>query len=306
MKISVICASRNEEKDINLLIESYMMTENHNTELLIIDDNIDSTKDIVKSYKKSKKKKGIRENGTIKLLNGEDNGCCIARNQGVQKAVGDYICYMTADSYFTKDYFIKVRKTIENNDYPDAIMTRSYIDLNKYNSIYAKYIHYSSEHKFQNPLFMPNTSQGYLVKKDTALGVNLIDAKKCPVNVCRDYTLVQKIKRKGLNIIRDDNLIIFHKPPNDLFEFYDNQKTRGVISAGNKVFFQNKRHIYIFINLILKSIYMLTRVFTIDLIRILSFKNVNFNTRFKLIGVNIIRIISFIHGELKTALRYTL
>ena len=51
---------------------------------------------------------------------------------------------------------------------------------------------------------------------------------------------------------------------------------------------------------------MLTRVFTIDLIRILSFKNVNFNTRFKLIGVNIIRIISFIHGELKTALRYTL
>ena len=87
--------------------------------------------------------------------------------------------------------------------------------------------------------FIPKTSQGYLVKKDSAIKVGLIDAKSCGVNVCRDYTLVENMLNCGFTHILEPNLEVFHKPPITYLEFYDNQKTRGIISGGNSICYKN-------------------------------------------------------------------
>ena len=36
----------------------------------------------------------------IKLINGENKGCCEARNLGINNSKGDIIIFMTADSFF--------------------------------------------------------------------------------------------------------------------------------------------------------------------------------------------------------------
>jgi len=92
--ISVICASKNEENDILGLLTSFSSQEYQNKELIIVDDSSDRTRGVVNAYIQKSKKKNII------LLEGAGEGCCPARNIGVEKAKGNIICYMTADSFF--------------------------------------------------------------------------------------------------------------------------------------------------------------------------------------------------------------
>jgi len=291
MKISVICASKNEEVDILLLLNSYEENKDAETELIIIDDSTDQTKNVVKKFIDQKK------NNTIGLIDGDAVGCCLARNKGILSATGDYICFMTADSYFSDGYFRSCRKSIVKHEYPDALMTKSAVE-NKYRKyIFPEFIEFVSDQRYSDKNFIPKTSQGYLVKKEAAIEAGLIDAKCCGVNVCRDYTLVEKMLDCGFTHVLDRNLKVFHKPPINFVEFYENQKTRGIISGGNLICYKNFGFIRFCLRLFLKSLLFIFKgFFSEPFLYFKSSKSKN-SKKFKFVFINIIKKAAFLHGE---------
>jgi len=219
---SVICASKNEENHIEDLINSFNEANNDNAELIIIDDSNDNTKSIV--LKKS--------NQNIKLINGDNNGCCNARNKGVKNAAGDIITYMTADSVFPANFFLDLKNYFDQGY--DIVMTSSKV-MNAEN-IWSRFIDAWSNNKINiNKNFSPLTSQGYSVKKTSALSAGLIDPGSAKPNICRDYTLVRKMEKLKYSKIFAKDIICYHKAPDTFSEFVLNQYTRGIISGGTSV-----------------------------------------------------------------------
>ena len=234
--ISVICASKNEENDILGLLTSFSSQEYQNKELIIVDDSSDRTRGVVNAYIQKSKKKNII------LLEGAGEGCCPARNIGVEKAKGNIICYMTADSFFPDtSYLNHVSKKFDSDI--DAYMPNSLVSNQQV--LYADFIHCWQQHKFKirGEKYSPLTAQGYCVKKESAMVVGLIDtieSGKVPFNVCRDWTLVKKLDEYGFKKEFDKKCLVPHIAPETLNDFVWTHSQRGVISAGYNIFFREK------------------------------------------------------------------
>lgn len=101
-KVSVIIPLYNEEKYIKECLESVINQTYKNLEIIVVDDNsTDNSLKIVKEIKDKRIK-------VIKLK--QNNGVANARNKGVEKATGDYICFLDSDDFWVKD---KIKKQIK-------------------------------------------------------------------------------------------------------------------------------------------------------------------------------------------------
>ena len=94
MKVSVIVPVFNSEKYINRCIESILCQSYSNLEIILVDDgSTDSTYDICKSFFDQR----------ILLLQKENGGASSARNYGLLKAKGKYICFVDSDDVVDAD-----------------------------------------------------------------------------------------------------------------------------------------------------------------------------------------------------------
>lgn len=104
-EISVIITAYNSEKYISRAINSVLAQSYKNFELLVIDDgSSDSTTDIVKSYGK-----------TLTLIIKKNGGPSSARNTGIKKAAGKYICFFDADDVWLPNKLDKQIQAANNN-----------------------------------------------------------------------------------------------------------------------------------------------------------------------------------------------
>lgn len=105
MKISVICASYNNEKTIKDTIESFISQTYSNKELVIIDGaSTDSTVSIIESYNCAE----------VSYISEPDKGIYDAINKGIKKATGDVVSIIGADDFFVKDSILSdVAQTFE-------------------------------------------------------------------------------------------------------------------------------------------------------------------------------------------------
>ena len=258
--ISVVCASKNEEHDILNLCRSFSAQNFKDKELIIIDDSSDGTKDLVNSYIESLFEKNVV------ILSGGGNGCCPARNIGVKSARGSVICYMTADSFFPDSTYISyVIEKFESGI--DAFMPNSLVSNTQ--DLYADFIHCWQQEKLKirGEKYSPLTSQGYSVKKDSALKVGLIDTSetgKLPFNVCRDWTLVKKMDDYGFKKEFDKDFFVPHNAPSTISDFLWTHSQRGVISAGYNIFFRNKSRPQVLIESLIKL--LVTTLFILSFI----------------------------------------
>jgi glycosyltransferase involved in cell wall biosynthesis len=246
--ISVICASKNEENDISKLLTSFSSQEYQNKELIIIDDSSDKTKEIVNTYISESNEKNIV------LLSGLGEGCCPARNFGVEKAKGNIICYMTADSFFADTkYLIHVNEKFNTDIH--SYMPNSLVSNQK--DLYADFIHCWQQQKFKirGKSYSPLTAQGYSVRKESAISVGLIDTTdgiKLPFNVCRDWTLIKKMDEKGFLKEFEKNYFVPHAAPSTFHDFVWTHSQRGSISAGYNIFFREKSRLRVFLESMFK------------------------------------------------------
>ena len=233
--ISVVCATKNEKHEIYPLIDSFVSCCPSDAELLIIDDSTDGQSFSLIYDKVANVPKKIN----IRLIKGDSTGCCNARNLGIKIAKNNYICFMTADSFFPDDFFQNAEVAITQNNGPDLITTTSIVA--NQSSLFADFIHCCNLHKLQqNEHFTPLTSQGYMVKRDIAIKVNMIDEYFIPFNVCRDRSLAQKIDSLNGTRLAPSDLVCYHNAPATRVEFINTHVTRGVISAGTAIYIDNR------------------------------------------------------------------
>lgn len=98
MLISVIVPVYNIEKYINKCIDSIIRQTYKNIELILVDDG--STDNSGKLCDKL-----ASQDTRIKVLHKQNGGVSSARNLGIEKSTGDYICFVDGDDWLEIDYF---------------------------------------------------------------------------------------------------------------------------------------------------------------------------------------------------------
>lgn len=96
VKLSIIIPIYNVEKYLPQCIESCVNQTLKDIEIILINDgSTDNSLDICKKYTK--------EDSRIKLISKENEGVSVARNQGINVAVGEYIQFVDADDWLEQD-----------------------------------------------------------------------------------------------------------------------------------------------------------------------------------------------------------
>ena len=105
--ISIVVPTYNNEKFLDKCVESILSQTYHEFELLIINDgSTDNTINVLQPY--------LKKDQRIKLHNTKNKGVSSARNLGISKAKGEYICFIDSDDWVEKDYLSQFVSKIKN------------------------------------------------------------------------------------------------------------------------------------------------------------------------------------------------
>lgn len=168
-KVSVIIPIYNKEKYIEKCLESVLNQTYSNLEIIVVDDaSTDSSLEIVKKISDER----------IKIIAlAENKGVSNARNEGIDLATGDYICFLDADDYWVLDKIEKQVKFIEDNNYTfiyggydylkngkrkNAKVPKSlnYNQLLKNHAIFTSTVMLNMKHLKKEEIYMPNIKIG--------------------------------------------------------------------------------------------------------------------------------------------------
>lgn len=108
IKFSIIIPTYNRAHLISLPIESIISQSYKEWELIIIDDgSSDNTQQVVENYNDDR----------IKYFWQKNQERSTARNNGIDKATGDWICFLDSDDRYTPNYLEMLNKNIVKDDY---------------------------------------------------------------------------------------------------------------------------------------------------------------------------------------------
>ena len=115
MKISIVTVVLNDFENIENTIKSVICQSYNDVEYIIIDGgSTDGTCNVIEKL--------YCDGGIDIYESNKDNGIYDAMNKGIQKASGDYICFMNSgDTFFENSIIAKVHDRILLNRYPDFI-----------------------------------------------------------------------------------------------------------------------------------------------------------------------------------------
>ncbi|CUP39536.1 glycosyltransferase family 2 protein [Intestinibacter bartlettii] len=122
-KISVIVPIYNIEEYVEECINSILNQTFKDFELLLVDDgSTDNSFDICRKYEK--------EDNRIKVIHKKNGGLSDARNVGIDKACGEYLCFIDGDDFIANDTLENMYNLIKKNNSQIAIcnMIRYYGD----------------------------------------------------------------------------------------------------------------------------------------------------------------------------------
>ena len=103
LKYSVIVPVYNTEKYLDRCISSIVSQSFEDYELILVDDGSqDWCPGICDNW--------ARKNEHITVIHQENGGLPVARNSGLDVAIGDYVLFVDSDDYVTEDYFEKLNE----------------------------------------------------------------------------------------------------------------------------------------------------------------------------------------------------
>lgn len=133
-KVSIIVPVYNVENYIKRCLDSIIEQTYKNLEIIIInDESMDNSLSICEEY--------AQRDERIRIFSQKNGGLSDARNTGINKATGDYICFIDSDDWVEKDYIQSgIDIVLKNNvklvvfgyfnstDKEDAITIKGWID----------------------------------------------------------------------------------------------------------------------------------------------------------------------------------
>ena len=106
-KFSIIVPVYNTEKYVKRCLDSIKSQSFKDYEVIIVNDgSTDNSSDTISKY-------------PYKVINQENQGLSMARNNGVKDANGEYLIFLDSDDYIEKDLLKEINKSLSNN--PDLV-----------------------------------------------------------------------------------------------------------------------------------------------------------------------------------------
>ena len=107
--ISIVIPIFNSEKYLLECLNSVLNQSFSDFEVLCINDgSIDRSKEICEQY--------VRKDKRFRLYNQKNAGVSVARNLGIEKAQGEYLCFVDSDDVIAKDFLWNLLDRIQGCD----------------------------------------------------------------------------------------------------------------------------------------------------------------------------------------------
>ena len=114
MKFSIILPTFNRDNMVKVSIKSVISQSFKDWELIVVDDgSTDNTKEIVEEFVKLDKR--------IKYIFQENKERSAARNNGIKKAKGDWICFLDSDDIYHTNHLEEFKQLIEKTNKKEAL-----------------------------------------------------------------------------------------------------------------------------------------------------------------------------------------
>lgn len=108
-KISIIVPIYNSEKYLKICLDSLINQTLKDIEIICVNDgSTDSSYDIIKGY--------LEKDERIKIINQENSGVSVARNNGIKSAAAPYIMFIDSDDYIESTACEILQKTVADSD----------------------------------------------------------------------------------------------------------------------------------------------------------------------------------------------
>lgn len=202
--ISLIIPCYNAEHTLERCLSSVFLQSYNNLEIIVVDDgSTDNTSEVYQKFQSRDER--------VKIFKQDNSGVSKARNNGVKKATGDYICFVDSDDWVDPDYCLELYRSLIDEDADIAIVEASYEDGNG-NVVFHKPI--SEERVLDGRralalLLEDNVIQshpwGKLYKSSFFKNVDFPENLKC----FEDYSTLFKIFDKAIKVVRS-NRQLYH------------------------------------------------------------------------------------------------
>jgi len=237
MLVSIVIPARNESEDIANTLEACLKIGYEPKEIIVVDDSTDDTPQIVQRYADQ----GVR----LIHRDRNDDGCCGARNLGMQNARGEIVVLFNADNLPRPDFLKRLLPHYEAG--ADYVVVRSAV-INQ-NVLWGKYVAAAGKALGDSN---PEWSEGFSCRRSAVESIGYIPGK-FPVPFCRDFMLGAKLKEAGFNKRVDLDIPVEHVVPNSLAGFWHNRVWRGTFAAPYAYYFRDMRPAMITLREILKA-----------------------------------------------------
>lgn len=121
MKYSVIIPVYNAEKTIDRCLKSIIGQHYDDYEIVLVNDgSTDNSSKICKEY--------FEKYSQIKLVEQNNSGVSVARNNGIRNAQGKYITFVDSDDFVSYNYFSNMDECLKEADYDLAVFSYMYLE----------------------------------------------------------------------------------------------------------------------------------------------------------------------------------
>ena len=126
--ISIIVPVYNGEKYIQACVKSLIDQDYPNIEIILVNDgSLDSSQKIIDEI--------AGKDSRIIAIHQENSGVSTARNHGIKKSKGDYICFVDVDDYVTNDYVSYLYKMMKETGADISLVPHAKNFVGKMNGI---------------------------------------------------------------------------------------------------------------------------------------------------------------------------
>jgi glycosyltransferase involved in cell wall biosynthesis len=250
VKFSLIIPTYNEEKDIGATLNCLIKLRYPDKEIIVVDDSIDTTPQIVSAY----------AGRGVKLICPEvRKGRCEARNIGIRSSSGDVLVILNADVRLPEDFLGRIKHHYEAGY--DSVTVFSEV-ANK-ETMYARYIDLLHQKKVVRGVYEQRKttlngiywSEGFSVRRELAMRTSLFPSGYVlPIEAGEDVNFVDELREIGCKGIVDETIKIHHIAPDNLTEYWYIRKGRGAGTPQIRRFINGWSYKKIFSILVLKAV----------------------------------------------------